>query len=106
MPEITFIGEEDNLKGWGKFFVSAYSARDAREAEELLSRLRRERIPLVLITEPLAKGNEELIAEINQSSPTTVVVIPLRIVGKESLGRELLREAIKSAVGVDFLSAP
>jgi len=103
LMKIAIIGEKDTILGFKPLGIETHPVIDAKEAEERLNLLARDRdYATVYITESLSSQIKELITEFSKSS--NIVIIP----GKgEALGlaRERLKKISEKALGTDILSS-
>ena len=99
--KIAIIGEKDVILGFKPLGFETYPVIDAKEAEERLKLLARDRdYATIYIIESFSSQIKELIAELSES--LNIVIIP----GKgESLGlaRERLKKISEKALGTNIL---
>ena len=103
MYKIGVIGEKDSVLGFIALGYAVHEANDLETASRLLSTLVKSgEYAVIFLTEQLAVGLEEQLAEYKDMPLPAVVSIPGQA-GSTGYGMSNLRSAVERAVGADIL---
>lgn len=101
--KIAFIGDADSVLGFRALGVETVVPENADSAREQFTRLVKEKISIIMITENMMDDLQEQIEETVHMAIPSVVVLP-GITGTQKRGETTIRELIIKAVGVDLMS--
>ena len=99
--KIAIVGDGDSIMVFKAAGVDAFPAEDEKRAREVLRRIAGE-YKIIFLTEELARPLADFLKRFDEEPYPVVVSIPS---GKGSTGyaKELLKDAMERALGVDIL---
>ena len=100
--KIAVIGDHDSIIGYKTLGMEVFAVNDAQDVIAILDDISQKGYAVIYITEQFASQIEETIALYRSQKLPSVVPIP-SISGKNGLGMQQVREAVKKAVGADIL---
>jgi V/A-type H+-transporting ATPase subunit F len=100
---IAVIGDRDSVLGFKALGVAVFLVSQSRpqEALEIIERLCHEKYVVIFITELIAQNIEAELSRYRYRTLPSVVLIP-NSQGSIGLGRKMVRDTVKRAVGIDI----
>ncbi len=100
--KVAVIGDRETVMGFSALGLKTVVAENAREASEALETLSKQQVGIIYITEQLAAGATEAIAELEENPQCAVIPIPSKA-GSLGIGVRDMHKAVEKAVGADIL---
>lgn len=100
--KVAVIGDYDSILGFNALGMDLFAADNALQAGVHLDAAAAGGYAIVYITEQLAEGIPEKIAEYRNRKLPAIVPIP-SIKGSTGIGMQQVKDSVKKAVGVDIL---
>jgi V/A-type H+-transporting ATPase subunit F len=102
MYKVAVVGDKDSILGFKALGVVTYPVTDGEEAARVLSKIVKEKVAVVCITEPVAQKIMPQIQELNKKLLPAVVLIPNNQ-GTLGLGMMQIKKNAEKAIGADIL---
>ena len=102
MYKIALIGNRDTIIGFKLLGVSLFPTTKKDEAVEILDKLVKEEYAAIFITEDIASQIFEEIKKLQETSFSSLTIIPNKL-EKKYIGLKILRRNIEKAIGTDIL---
>lgn len=99
---IAIIGDRDSISCFHAVGVDVYPAEQPEEVRSVFQTVSKGDYAIVFVTEQSARHIEEELQEIAWQRLPSVVLIPNNR-GSLGLGRKVVREVVKRAVGADIM---
>ncbi|MHB8963814.1 MAG: V-type ATP synthase subunit F [Saccharofermentanales bacterium] len=100
--KVAVIGDYDSILGFNALGMELFAAEDAQQAASHLDAAAAGGYAIVYITEQLAEGIPEKIADYRSRKLPAIVPIP-SIKGSTGIGMQQVKDSVKKAVGIDIL---
>jgi V/A-type H+-transporting ATPase subunit F len=101
ISDVAVVGDKDSILCFRAIGVLTFAVSEATEARTVVRRLVQDKVSVIFITEPIARGIMDLIDEIARVSLPSIVLIPNNQ-GSLGLGMERIRQTVTKAVGADI----
>ena len=102
--KIAVIGDREFILPFKALGLDIFPTEKREEAKNIVLGLELERYGIIFITEDLAPGLEEILAEIREKPFPTILPIPSSL-GSTGIALGEMGNFLKKALGWDFLSA-
>jgi V/A-type H+-transporting ATPase subunit F len=102
MYKIALMGDRDTIIGFKLLGVSIFPVNKKEESVETLNKLVKEEYAVIFITEEIGCQIIEEIEILQETSFTSITIIPSKS-EKKYLGLNILRNNIEKAIGTDIL---